>query len=291
MAGKNFNFCPDFAGISVKRMAKILGDPGRYVADQSAKKHRWFVLSAMAGMCLLSFLLGAFLVLYFGGLFKSATVAIPFSLAVMLFIVLIGKIVDRRMDQYDRERRNYMKGATGELAVAQKIDDLTDEFCVIHDLPTPFGNLDHVVIGPTGVFVLETKNWKGVVSADGEGGIHVNGKPPLKNPIKPLIGRMMSVRDKVKVLCDAVDELPYFNALLVFPSARIDARWGQTGKARCLNDEQVHKYITEVPTERRLNAGQIEQLANAFRALATMKKEFGSQAAKETKGATRENRP
>jgi hypothetical protein len=30
------------------------------------------------------------------------------------------------------------------------------------------GDIDHVVLGPNGIFVLETKNWKGTVSCNGD---------------------------------------------------------------------------------------------------------------------------
>jgi len=46
------------------------------------------------------------------------------------------------------------KGATGEATVALALTRFPDSFSVINDLATPFGNLDHVVVGPTGVFIL-----------------------------------------------------------------------------------------------------------------------------------------
>jgi len=219
-------------------MAKVLGSPGRYVSQQSAKKNRRFILAALIGCCLLSSLLGAFLFYDFATPNKSL-IFIPLSIAFFLLIILIGRIMTRRMDAYEKDRINFLKGATGEQTVAKKIDELPDEYCVIHDLATPYGNLDHVVIGPTGVFVLETKNWKGVITADRNGGILQNGRPPNKDVVRPLMVRMMNVRTKVSTLCDANDDLPFFSALLVFPSARVDAKWGQTGKARCISDEQL----------------------------------------------------
>lgn len=254
-------------------MAKVLGEPGRYVSQQSVKKFRRLIFCAFAGVGLLMFLFGAFTVYDF--FIKKALEATIFALAAFcLLIWLISRFVSRKIDEYEHERVSFLKGATGEQAVARKIDDLPDDFCVIHDLATPFGNLDHVVIGPTGVFILETKNWKGTITTDGKGGILHNDMPPKKAPIKPLVARMMSVRDKVKTLCDAGQDLPYFNAVLVFPSARVEAKWGQTGKALCITDEQIWRRVVETEPERKLNAQEIERLSQAFRALATMDEEF-----------------
>lgn len=257
-------------------MAKVLGEPGRYVSQQAVKKHRRFVLAAFIGCCLLSFLMGL-IAMYDFAIPKNtllAGVLVPTFFLILIF--LIQRHLDKRMDAYETERINFLKGATGEQVVAKKIDDLPDGFCVIHDLSTPFGNLDHVVIGPTGVFVLETKNWKGVIAPDGRGGILHNGRKHLKDVIKPLIVRMMNVRTKIGTLCDNHDELPYFNALMVFTSARVDAKWGQTGKARCISDEQIWDCIVEAKPECRLNTAEIDRLAHAFGALASMNKTFPS---------------
>ena len=40
------------------------------------------------------------------------------------------------------------RGATGEVLVGNILADLPDDFCVINDLTTPFGNLDHAEHSP-----------------------------------------------------------------------------------------------------------------------------------------------
>lgn len=54
--------------------------------------------------------------------------------------------------------RNYKRGMIGEMAVGNVLDGLRKEgFSVFHDIPADGFNLDHVVIGLSGVFVIETK--------------------------------------------------------------------------------------------------------------------------------------
>jgi hypothetical protein len=59
-------------------------------------------------------------------------------------------------------RRNYRLGYLGERTVGEALLPLwRDGYRIFHDLPAETGdrkfNLDHVVVGPTGVFVVETK--------------------------------------------------------------------------------------------------------------------------------------
>ena len=55
------------------------------------------------------------------------------------------------------------KGLEGEQSVASELSYLNDEFLLLNDvmLPGGRGNIDHILVGPTGVFVFETKNYSG----------------------------------------------------------------------------------------------------------------------------------
>ena len=66
----------------------------------------------------------------------------------------------------------WRRGAAGERRTARLLDRLTrDGYVVFHDLALPgsLANVDHLVIGPSGVFVIDSKQWTGSVrqSADG----------------------------------------------------------------------------------------------------------------------------
>jgi hypothetical protein len=62
-------------------------------------------------------------------------------------------------------------GAEGERRTGRYLDGLAEAgFIVLHDRNVPGygGNLDHVAIGPTGVWAIETKNVAGKVEIDGD---------------------------------------------------------------------------------------------------------------------------
>jgi nuclease-like protein len=66
----------------------------------------------------------------------------------------------------------WRRGAAGERHTARLLDRLTrDGFVVFHDLAMPGSpaNVDHLVIGPTGVFVIDSKQWTGSVHQGADG--------------------------------------------------------------------------------------------------------------------------
>lgn len=61
---------------------------------------------------------------------------------------------------------NYQIGAWGEARTAKALRPLlTQGWTIVHDIARMKSNLDHVVVGPSGVFVLDTKNLQGVAHA------------------------------------------------------------------------------------------------------------------------------
>lgn len=63
-------------------------------------------------------------------------------------------------------------GAIGEELMGQRLTDLPDTFRVLHDrrIPGTRANIDHIVVGPTGVWVVDAKRYKSKRPA-----LHVEG--------------------------------------------------------------------------------------------------------------------
>jgi hypothetical protein len=61
----------------------------------------------------------------------------------------------------------WRQGAEGERATERALRPLTGkQWVLINDLDTGHGNIDHVLIGPAGVFLLETKNLGGIITVE-----------------------------------------------------------------------------------------------------------------------------
>jgi hypothetical protein len=59
-------------------------------------------------------------------------------------------------------------GAEGERDTAKEIEGLDSEWHCEHDLEHEHGNWDHVLVGPPGVFLLDSKNLSGIAAAGGD---------------------------------------------------------------------------------------------------------------------------
>lgn len=83
------------------------------------------------------------------------------------------EVARRQREKAERLQRSaalWEQGAAGEVEVAKALEALPPGWVVLHDLAwpgRPKANIDHVVIGPSGVFVVDAKNWSGTVEVRG----------------------------------------------------------------------------------------------------------------------------
>lgn len=77
----------------------------------------------------------------------------------------------RQREKAERLARSadlYERGAIGEQETAAALSALpADRWTAFHDVHWPgrrYANIDHVVVGPGGVFVIDSKNWSGAIT-------------------------------------------------------------------------------------------------------------------------------
>jgi Ca2+/Na+ antiporter len=248
-------------------MARVLGEAARYVTGQSLKKYKRQIIIVVLASFLLALVIGFWLGF---SLNKHSYLWMTISIfIVVLILVLTMRLTDSISDRLERERINFRKGAVGEELVGYLLEGLPDDYTVIYGVETSFGDIDHVVVGPSGVYAIDTKNWRGVVTADGKGELFLNGKPTEKPAARNLYRTIMSIKEKIKVL-SALD--PFIQGVLAFPSAWVEAKWGTTGSVYCVRDEQLYDYIVE--KKKKLTKKEMESILQAFLALARMDKDF-----------------
>jgi hypothetical protein len=252
-------------------MAQIFGEPSRNAAEQSFKHTKRLLGFGMGIMAVAAAI---------GGYGVSAVLPIPrfsWPAAVLiialfwLFAWFVARWGTNKIDAIDRERMSWRKGAAGEALVAGVLETLPDDFVVVHDITKRFGNIDHVVIGPTGVYVIDTKNWKGRVSANGSGELLRNAKPCDKPTIKTTLRAVMDFQNKLKAL---VEKEHFVRGLLVFPMAYVEANFGSTKQIHCLRDDQLVDYIQNQTFSARLQPDDIKRIKRATLQLANMDEGF-----------------
>lgn len=108
-------------------------------------------------------------------------------------------------------------GQAGELAVTRALNALPDQYILLNDLmlPNGRGNVDHFLIGPNGLFVIETKNYDANVRCDGDRWF-VNGKP-VSSLSRQVKGNALAVRNTLQAVFTMHGaRLPYVEAILTF---------------------------------------------------------------------------
>jgi hypothetical protein len=128
----------------------------RRVAGQHARQtHRSLFVRASAALFLLLATIGVAIAITGLGWFAVAVEAAAIS---VMYLVeakatpLLGR---------------WRRGAEGEERVSQVLDTLRDRgWYALHDVQTGRGNIDHVVIGPGGLFTIETKSHRGRICVE-----------------------------------------------------------------------------------------------------------------------------
>src|SRR5437660_314442 len=125
-------------------MARVLGDAGRFVSQKAAKEQRRMLIVTLIAIGVLAWISG-FLV---GSFFHVNLARVSFLIngAALAVLFIFGSWANRQIDALDKKRADLRKGARGEVIVGLILADLPDAFCVINDMTTTFGNIDHVVV-------------------------------------------------------------------------------------------------------------------------------------------------
>lgn len=165
--------------------AKVYGSPGEAPIIIGLVKSYWPLL-------LICFFLGYAFRAIWTQPFLSQTQAgfILVIISVLGFILLILG---------DKKLNNYLKGARGEEWVSNQLAFLDFNNSIFNGikLNDTKSNFDHVVLTPSGIFLIETKNWSGKVNFSNNR-ICIDNKILKKSPIR-------QVKDSALELIDYLD--------------------------------------------------------------------------------------
>jgi len=111
-----------------------------------------------------------------------------------LCVILVGAIFGLMHGLRRIER--FFIGARGEERVSRLLSELPPGYHVFNDYRAGAMHVDHVVVGPAGVFAVETKCWRGKVTVE-DGHILVDGRLPSRPPLSQALREAACVRDKL----------------------------------------------------------------------------------------------
>jgi hypothetical protein len=241
-------------------MAKVLKPSGKYVTREAIEKRRK-ILAVVLAVAAIGFGFGGYLI---GQLLRHSPVwALGAAfLALVLLFRLLFVLARRQIEGLEQEPLDLSGDAEAYDQVRNTLEELPDAFRVMHDLSTPFGKVDHVVVGPTGVFFLATKAWKGEVSSVGNGELLWN-QYPLDEPVLRLFAEtVVRMREKIEPLTKAPP--PDFQPLFVFTAAalRLDEKTNQ--RVRCIPESQLRRQLLNNPPGSALRDHDIEVISQGL---------------------------
>jgi Nuclease-related domain len=139
------------------------------------------------------------------------------------------------------------RGAGGEEHVGRLLSSLGEEWVVIHDATIRHGNIDHIVIGPAGVFTVETKSRGGTVRVHDIHGATLRQARADRHVLEAVAG------------C-------HVEPLLVFSRAWVDRPFARRGGVRVLPARMLVAHLRG--RRRVLSAGEVastrERIAEAL---------------------------
>ena len=118
---------------------------------------------------------------------------------------------------YDRKSNNFYRGRKGEGAIWYELIKLSDEYCLFQDVKIgERGNIDFIVLGPTGLFAIEVKSHAGYVSfKDGE--LTLNNRPADKDFLKQAMAEALNTHNYLQY---SLNEDIFVNPVIVFSNRR-----------------------------------------------------------------------
>jgi hypothetical protein len=136
------------------------------------------------------FMAGVFLIIALMECIRWLSKSPPSPLPYLFIAAAVLAYAGRKAFFIKRKIRNLEQGREGEKAVGQYLDRLRGEgYQIFHDIVAGGFNLDHVLVGPSGVYAIETKtiskppNGKAIVEYDGDK-VTVAGFEPDRDPVQ-----------------------------------------------------------------------------------------------------------
>ena len=197
-------------------MAKIYGERSRYLISLDGINYiAAFVYS------ILLFVIWYIVFIRGFNTISSSFVGLP------VLLILFGPLfwfVYKQAEKHKRESNNYYHGRKGEYAIFYELKKLSDDYLVFQDIKIPNGkgNIDFVVLGPTGIFTIEAKSHRGRITFNGKD-LLINNNQFEKNVLEQA---MLQSLDLHHFILGKSNEDYFINSILVFSNKYANMKFG-----------------------------------------------------------------
>lgn len=185
----------------------------------------------------------------------------PFIEPVVIIAILLGTgyIILKFLQSY--RQRQY--GKPGEQQVAQSLRSLGNEYFVFHGRKLSAGGsrreFDHIVVGPAGIFHIETKHWAGEIRLTSSGLRREEGKPN-HDPVRQLQGQSFILKQLIQrhhIKTDIVGLICFTH-----PRGKII---GRNSNIPIVTPDQLVPWITSYRGKHSLSSYQVKEVIRIIR--------------------------
>jgi hypothetical protein len=146
--------------------------------------------------------------------------------------------------------RALRQGMEGERAVGQYLEQLREQgYRVFHDVPAQGFNLDHVCIGPAGVFTVETKTWS--KPAQGSARIEYDGQRLLiagREPDRDVLAQASGQAKWIhRLLQESTGRSFAVQPVVVFPGWFVQAAAGAQNGVWVMEPKGLPAFLARAP--------------------------------------------
>lgn len=164
-----------------------------------------------------------------------------------------------RFQKIRPQARALRQGIEGEKAVGQFLEGLRAKgYRVFHDILGQSFNVDHVLIGPAGIFTIETKTWS--KPARGEAKIMFDGETILAGSFEPDRGPVIQARAQAgwmkEFLAESTARKFEVRSVILFPGWYVEQTPGSSRQVWVLNPKALDAFLSNEPE--RLTADDIK---------------------------------
>lgn len=142
------------------------------------------------------------------------------------------------------------QGMEGEQAVGQFLERLREHgYTVFHDIVGSGFNIDHVLIGPGGIFTVETKTWSKPTSGDAKifydgVTIKLGGLAPDRNPVVQALAQASWIRS---LLSESTGRNMDVRPVVVFPGWYVEASSQAQAEVWVLEPKALPAFLVREP--------------------------------------------
>lgn len=182
-------------------------------------------------------------------------------------------VVDSRYETWIQEneglRRRRWAGARAEQRVSNELGKLAaydGEYYVWDDLyEDKVGNIDHLVVGPGGLTIVETKSHKGLVEVRGNRPPTVDGKPLERDVLRQVHNQRLALMRRMGIGEADPERVRGFEWLICFARGELSPDLAPNVRRRLATAREVRGKIRSQPRE--ASSDQVGSMADAVERL------------------------